>query len=225
MDTMKVLLGAIVGLLLGLVVLSFTRLGGEKDAEIARLKAEIERQKQSALTANQTPAAAPVAPVAAPEKPAVAPETAQRLAELERQVQMANQRQAELEEEARKAADAARAAEISTPETDPDFDVEPELSQADEDKREKRARQIVNALPVGRITMFNEEFNFAAFAVLRGDLISSDMELGIRRNRGIIGRVKVTSIEGQEGAVEPQRNSFFKGVDVQAGDELIIPPL
>jgi hypothetical protein len=52
--------------------------------------------------------------------------------------------------------------------------------------------------------------------------VQLDSILAIRRKTGILGQIKVTSIEGEEAIATPLPG--FGPIQAEAGDELILPP-
>ncbi len=209
MDTMKVLLGATIGLLVAFVVLAFTNLDKERSAELEELRLQNAQLKAApAVVVQPLPT---VAPQAAAKVPA---ETQKELDRLKAELQAAN------DEALRRAEAAAKlAAESQAP--DPVLD-EPTTLPA---KMEKRALAVQNALLLGTVSSYNEDFNLVSFSITREGMIDRGMTIGIRRNTGIVGRIKVTDLEAGSGIGEAVIGTFLGGLDIQVGDELIIPPL
>lgn len=97
-----------------------------------------------------------------------------------------------------------------------------ELEKKDDELR--RARLIGSALLIGRVTEYvnNPEFgNFATIEVVLPEHVQVDTILAIRRNTGILGRVKITSVTA-EGAIGSPMPGFGPVVP-EPGDDLIIP--
>ena len=211
MDTMKVLLGATLGLLLALVVLAFTKLPGEKSTELELLRMENARLRAQA----EAPAAAPL-PAPLPVQPAAETKIPEETA---RELEAMRSKLAAIEAEKRAEAEAAAAA-LENPEPAATAEEEPVTKS-----QQRRARLIENAILIGQVESFDPDWNSVAFRVIRDDLIQRGLQLGIRRNSGIRGQIKITDLEPGTGAGEPILGTFFNGIDVQPGDELIIPPL
>jgi len=93
------------------------------------------------------------------------------------------------------------------------------------DNELRRARLIRDALLIGTVTQFvaNPEVgNFAIIKVALPEHVQVGSVLGIRRNTGILGTVKITDVTGEEAIASPMPG--FGPVEPQEGDELIIPP-
>jgi hypothetical protein len=218
MDTMKILLGATIALLLGAVGLSWHGMReGTKEAssdEVARLKKQVEelRLEQDRLQlekqAQQLRASEPVAPpVSSAERDALKAELAAKDAEIAR-----------IAEEKAKA---ERDAKVNQ-------DEEGLLGQRDLEKSDselRRARLIGEALLMGKVKQFAgdaETGYFVIIEVLMPENVQSGSILAIRRKTGIIGQVKVSDItpEGAIANIMPGYGDFKP----QPGDELILPP-
>lgn len=217
MNTMSILLGATFALLLAAVVLSFQNMNhGVKNAspsELARLQGQIDQLKLE-----------------------------QERWKLEREVQAFRDEQngmgssglndarikAELaEKEAEIAAlaqqklDAEKKA--STYQQEAGWIGQRELEKSDNELR--RARLIRDALLIGRITEYLDDpqvGGVAAIEVLMPDLVKVGDILAIRRNTGILGRLKITEVSS-DGAIGSPMPGFGPVVP-EAGDELIIAP-
>lgn len=211
MDTMKVLLGATLGLLVAMVVLAFMNLDQERSSELERLRLE-----NAQLKANSAmPAPIPALPATAPETVETVPD------ETQKELQRLKAELAAVNEQARKRAEAEAAARAEIAAA-PEEETEPTSLP---DKLEKRAFAIKNALLMGTVQTYNEDYNYVTFQVHREGSIDTGMQLAIRRKTGIVGRIKVTELLGPEGIADALVGTFFKGVDIQPGDQLIIPPL
>lgn len=97
-------------------------------------------------------------------------------------------------------------------------------------KNMARAETIKNAMLLARVTQWHdgEQDNFAVIEVLQPDAVQVGSVLAIRRQTGIYGQVKVVHIyPGGQATADPVVNTFLgkEGVNVQPGDELILPPL
>ncbi len=217
MNTMSILLGATFALLLAAVVLSFQNMNhGVENAppnELARLQGQIDQLKLE-----------------------------QERWKLEREVQAFRNSQngftpAGSDVDKMKAELAAKEAEIaalaqgkqdaekkaSTFRDEAGLIGQIELERSDNELR--RARLIRDALLIGRITEYvnnTEVGKFAAIEVIMPEHVRVGDVLAIRRNTGILGRVKITDIS-TEGAIGSPMPGFGPVVP-QPGDELIMPP-
>jgi hypothetical protein len=218
MDTMKLLLGATVALLLGALAVSWQGMNtGVKNTppdELARLEKQINelRVEQENLklqrdlqqlrnSANETPS------TTASEIEALKLQAEQSRRALE---EMDRQKQAEALD--KKAAD----------------EEEVELSKRaleSKDGELRRARLIAQSLLMGRVQEYvnDPEFGgFVTFEVLMPDQVQEGTILAIRRKTGILGQLKVTQLSA-EGAIASPLPGFGEAKP-QPGDELILPP-
>lgn len=102
---------------------------------------------------------------------------------------------------------------------------QPEIAAAT--KNLARTNSIKNAMLIARVTQFDREHGFAVIEVLQPESAQPGTVLAIRRRTGIYGQVTVDQIYPESQAiVNPIPNTFLgeEGVEVQPGDELIIPP-
>jgi len=225
MDTMKLLLGATIALLFTALVLSWThsrqQVANAPVNELQRLSQEIaairieqeriqlerqarEMRMQPSVAGGNTYQPTPLANdpgVEAMKAELAAKEAALRAIE---------------EEKAR----AERDAEVYKEEAG--LIGQREVERGDNELR--RARMIRDALLVARIKEFadDEYGGFCAIELLMPENLQSGMTLAIRRNTGILGLLRITTIEGTEAIATPMPG--FGPVDPQPGDELIIPP-
>lgn len=218
MDTMKLLLGATVALLLGALAVSWQGMNrGVQNAppdEIARLrkqvaelraeqdKLQLERQLQQ-LKAN-TPAT--VTPAA----------NAEDIRQMKDKLAANEAALAQIEAER-----AARDAKLAQ-------DEEGLLNQRDLEKGDnelRRARMIAEALLVGRVQEYVAEAEyggFITFQVLMPEQVQPGTILAIRRKTGILGQLKVSEVSAEGGIANPLPG--FGPVNPRNGDELILPP-
>lgn len=212
MDTMKLLLGATIALLLGALVVSWQ---GMKEGvsntprdEIARLekqvnelraeqdKLQIERMQQQR---GESLASAPVA------------------SEVEvLKLQLEENRRALEEMEAQKLRDEKVAQ-----------DEEGLIAQRGLEKTDgelRRARMISEALLIGRVTNYVEDEygGFAIFDVILSEQVQIGTIVAIRRKTGILGQLKVSQVEAGEAVANPLAG--FGEFKPEPGDELILPP-
>jgi hypothetical protein len=220
MDTMKLLLGATIALLLGALAVSWQGMrDGVKNApadEVARLRKQITelRMEQDKLQLEkqiqQLKASAPAMP-ATGGSPAEIEEMKAKLAANEAAL-------AQLEAERERAALDAKVAQ----------DEEGLLSQRDLEKGDselRRARLIGEALLIGRVTEYVEDADyggFITFQILMPEQVQPGTILAIRRKTGILGQLKVSDVTAEGGIANPLPG--FGPVNPQVGDELILPP-
>lgn len=214
MNTMTILLGATFALLLAAVVLSFQ---GMKDgvssapqSELARIQGQIDqlRKEQDKLQYEKQIQQLRASP--APEATAV-DEMKEALAAKEAEIAAL----AAEKELAEKKADTYR--------DEAGLIGQRELEKGDNELR--RARLIRDALLIGRVQQYMDDPDAGGFVVIEVVLpehVQVGTILGIRRNTGILGKVKITNVE-PEGAIGSPMPGFGP-VEPQAGDELIIPP-
>ena len=218
MDTMKILLGATIALLLGAVGLSWHGMRqGAKDApseEIARLKKQVDELRieqdrlQMEKQMQQLRSSEPVVPpVGQSERELLKAELAAKEMEI-----------------ARIAEDKAKAERDAKVLDQENLELEKrDLEKGDSELR--RARLIGEALLMGRVKEFVENpetGSFVIFEVVMPENVQEGSILAIRRKTGIIGQIKVSqiSVEGAIGNLLPGFGSFKP----QPGDELILPP-
>ncbi len=95
-------------------------------------------------------------------------------------------------------------------------------------KNSARARTIKEAMLQARVTQWSDEGGFAVIEIHQPDSVQQGTVLAIRRQSGIYGQVKVDQMyEAGQAVANPIVNTFLgkDGVDIQPGDELILPPL
>lgn len=219
---MKLLLGATIALLLGALAMSYNGMkqgvasASPEDRqrvalEIEQIRLEVEKLKAE-KAAQDLPPRVPIAP------PTPAVPTDAELADLKEQLQ---QKEAEL-----KTLDAEKKKEEKRAKL---FDSEnAELSRGLVEKGDpefRRARLIGQALLVAKVKEYVEDATNGDFVVLdiqMPEQIQAGTILSIRKNSGILGQLKVTTID-PEGAVANLLPGFGT-LKPQPGDELIIPP-
>lgn len=220
MDTMKLLLGATVALLLGALAVSWqgmtTGVKNTSPAEIARLKAQVAelRQEQERLQLEkQIQMLKATAPVAPAPTPAV---NAAEIEAMKAELEAGKLKLAEIDAER-----AARDAKVAQ-------DEEGEFAARDlenADTELKRARMIAQALLIGKVREYVEDAEyggFITFDVLMPEQVQVGVTLAIRRKTGILGLLKVSDVTAEGGIANPLPG--FGPVQPQIGDELILPP-
>ena len=219
MDTLKILLGATVALLIGALAVAYKDGPAEKGAskdEVAELKAQIqqlqieqdrlETERQKRILEEATAKAAAAQPAPAPA-PAAA------------EVEALKEQLAKLEAEKSKA---ERNAETANNEA---AYVAGHVLEA-RDNEGRRARMIRDAMLIGRVKEWVDDQELGGFAtieILMPDNVQPETVLCVRRNSGILGRLKVGEIS-IEGAIATPMGSFPEAKP-QPGDELILDPL
>jgi type II secretory pathway pseudopilin PulG len=214
---MTILLGATFALLLAAVVLSFMGMqDGVKNTpkdEILRMQTQIEqlRIEQERLALQRQLLDARSTPV---------PETAGP-SEMEKMKEELARKEAEIAALAEEKDDAEKKADTFRDEAG--LIGQRKLEESDNELR--RSRMIRDALLIGKVASFvaNAEVgNFVTIEVVMPEHVQSGAILAIRRNTGILGRVKVSEVTA-EGAIASPMPGFGQ-IEPQVGDELIIPP-
>lgn len=221
MDTIKLLLGATIALLLAAVVISWQGMvQGVRDTpadEIARLQKQVtelrlegDRLKQE-RELQQLRSAAPVssapAPLSSSERQALEDQLAAKEAALK-----------SIEEEKAKAV-----RDADTYRDEAGFVAGRELEKNDSELR--RARLISDALVMARVREFVDDPQLGGFVtveILMPENVQQGTVLAIRRKTGIIGQIRISEItsEGTIGNLLPGIAKFVP----EPGDELILPP-
>ena len=209
MDTIKILLGMTVALLLGALAMSWknfrqdVRATPKKElAEVNRQIAELELQRKQIqeekdrmmqglpLTPKSTP------PGVTPAIPEVAPQNVPDTGAVFGQ-------------------DVA-AADVTPEEPDKPAVMDPEV----------RAKAIAAAPVVAKIKQWVEDPNFGVFATLQvidAGAVKAGSVLCVRRSTGILGKLKVSEVAPEEALANP--TAVFGDVKPKAGDELIVEPV
>ncbi len=213
MDTMKLLLGATVALLLGALAVSWqnmkTGVRNTSDDEISRLENQLKElraehdnlqiEKQIQQLRNNPPE---VPATANAEMEAMKAEIAQARLELEEAARAERDKNVERDEEG--------------------LEAQRDLESKDTELR--RARMISQSLLIGKVTNIDyaESGGFITFEVLMPDQVQNGAVLAIRRKTGILGTLIVSAVEGTEAIANPLPG--FGPVQPTVGDELILPP-
>lgn len=216
MDTLKILLGATVALLLGALAVSVkTMRSGVETApaedvsqmrqQLREIELEMERLKmEKERLALQEAANTPLL-----NEPVTRGEAKEKVSELEaRMLQL----EAEAEEAKLEAEVAEKEAGFLT-----------ERYTEDRNKSERRARVIREAMKIAVIREWVDDPNFGGFAVLEinsPENVQSGSILAIRRNDGILGKLRVGEITIEGAVANP--TTAFGDVKPQPGDELIL---
>lgn len=216
MDTMKLLLGATVALLLGALAVSWQGMNnGVKNTppdEIARLEKQIRelRAEQDKLQIEKQMQQLRSEPVATPSQ------NSEDIEAMKRQMEAGKEALRKLEEE-----NAKRDAKI---EQDEEGLLEQrKLESGDTELR--RARMISEALLIGKVTEYVEDpqyGGFITFDVLMPEQVQTGVTVAIRRKTGILGQLKISDVTAEGAIANPLPG--FGPVKPQVGDELILPP-
>ena len=216
-NTMTILLGATFALLLAAVVLSFQNMNeGVRNAspdELTRLRGQIDqlRMEQDRLQLEkqlQDVRANPVPQVSS-------------VSELEKMKAELAIKEAEIAILADQRNDAEKKADTYRDEAGL-------IGQRDLEKNDnelRRARMIRDALLIARIQEYVTDAELGGFAtieIVMTEHVQVGTILAIRRNTGILGKVKITDISAEGAIASPMPG--FGPVEPQPGDELIIPP-
>lgn len=219
MDTLKILLGATIALLLGALAVSYKNnsssgegAGKTELAEMKRQLAEIQLEQDRLETERERRLLEEVTAKAAAAQPASGP--AADSAQLEAMRAEIAQLQAEKDKADRNAETSDKEAAFVTGKV-----------TESRDKEARRARVIKDALVMARVREWIQDDNLGGFAtidVVMPENVTPDTVLCVRRNTGILGRLKVGEVT-VEGAVANPVGSFGDSPP-QPGDELIMEP-
>ena len=218
MDTMKLLLGATIALLLGALAVSWqgmnTGVKNASAAEMARLEKQVKELRseqdklqldRQLLNLNRDSAANPM-----PTPSSNAAEIQAMKEQMERGKEAI--RKLEEDREKKKLEDA----ELGLIE-------QKNLEKTDSELR--RARMISEALLIGKVKEFVEDAQyggFITFDVIMPEQVQTGTIVAIRRKTGILGQLKVSDVSAEGAIASPLPG--FGPVQPQIGDELILPP-
>lgn len=219
MDTMKLLLGATIALLLGALAVSWQGMNtGVKNTppdEVARLEKQIKelRAEQDNLKMQRDLQLLRSEPIQAPATSSALELEAMKL-------QLAQNKLALEEMEMLKEAE-KRDKKVAQDEEG--LIEQRKLEGGDSELR--RARMISEALLIGRVKEYVEDAQyggFITFDVLMPDQVQPGVIVAIRRKTGILGQLKVSDMSAEGAIANPLPG--FGPVKPQVGDELILPP-
>ncbi len=216
MDTMKLLLGATVALLLGALAVSWQGMNtGVKNApadEIARLKKQVEdlrREQDKLQLEKELQRVKSVTPTDLPVR------NATDIDEMKRKIEEQEKALAQIE------------ADKATRDKDLEMQEEGEMAQREIEKGDaelRRARLISEALLVAKVSNVDHlaDGGFITFDVLMPEQVQPGAIVAVRRKTGLLCQFKVSEVtpEGGVGNMLPG----FPGAQPKVGDELILPP-
>lgn len=218
MDTMKLLLGATIALLLGALAVSWQGMKtGVRNApadEIARLEKQVKelRAEQDKLQLEKQMIQLRNSPVDAPVTSSAAADLAAIRAQMEAQAA------------SRAAEDAARAARDAKTSDEEEL-LQDRMGLEGKDTELRRARMIAEALLIGRVREYVEDpltGGFVTFDVILSEQVQTGGIVAIRRKTGILGLLKVSDVTAEGAIANPMPG--FGPVKPAVGDELILPP-
>ncbi len=218
MDTMKLLLGATIALLLGALAVSWQGMNsGVKNTspdELARLQKQVDeiRGEQDKFALERQLQTLRSAPSSIPTPMANAADIEGMKAQMEAGKRAIQQLE---EEKARRDAKLADSEEL----------LSDQKNLEGKDSELKRARMISQALLMGRVKEYVEDAQyggFVTFDVLMPEQVQTGTVLAIRRKTGILGQLKVSQVEADGAVANPLPG--FGPIKPQVGDELILPP-
>ena len=253
MNMITVLLGATGLLLIVAVALSFGAMNRSTDVdEVAKLKQEIAALKLEQQTALPTPAGYlpnldPIAPAPVPVPVAPAPAlTAQATGAIsdpapvppattdvpdlgnEDEIAKLEEELASLEKEKGELAVAKERVDQENKILKNEVGIAWQPMIEADAKNSARAQTIKKAMLQAQVTQWSNEGGFAVIEIRRPDSVQVGTVLAIRRQTGIYGQVKVDQMyEAGQAVANPIVPTFLgkEGIDIQPGDELILPPL
>ena len=212
MDTLKIMLGATIALLLVAVGVSYKSMNQEvrnaPEEEIRDLRRQLLEMEQESERLKLERERRGLREAAAEPRPTDAV-TREDAAVFQARLEQLEKENEEIKDEVQRADDEA---ECLTG-----------RHAASRDKTARRIRVINDALLIARVKEWVEDPQFGGFATLdieRPDNVQSGTVLAIRRNGGILGKLKVSEV-GFDGAVA-NPVAAFGAVKPQPGDELIL---
>lgn len=216
MDTLKILLGATMALLIGALLVFANRMQRgveetspqemavmrqqlfEMQQELERVK--LEKQRQTLRNAVETPASSDL--VTRGEAQETVEDLQVRLTQLEAEAEMAK-------------------AEAAVAESEASFLTE--RYTQDRSKQQRRARVINDALLIATIKEWVDDPTYGGFAILnvdRPENVQAGTILAIRRKGGVLGTLKVGEVTFEGAVANPV--TPFNEVKPEPGDELIL---
>lgn len=216
MDTLKILLGATLALLLGALLVFANRMQqdveGSSPEEVAAMRQQLfemqqelervkmEKQRRILRDAVETPSSSDL--VTRGEAQEKVDDLQERLAQLEAEAEMAK-------------------AEAAVAESEASFLTE--RYTEDRNKQQRRSRVINDAMQIATIKEWVDDPTYGGFAILsvdRPENVQTGTVLAIRRNGGVLGTLKVGEVTF-EGAVANPVTPFTE-VKPEPGDQLIL---
>ena len=212
MDTMKILLGATIALLLGALAVSWQGMKvGVRNTpheELARLQKQMDE-----LRAEQQKVQAEKLAVQQAKEPVVAASE-----ELDAMKQEIERKRVELEE-----LELQKNRDLKVAQDEEGLLEQRKLESTDSELR--RARRISEALLIGKVEEYVEEPEYGGFVtlqILMPEQVQVGTILAIRKKTGILGQLKVSDVTPEGAIANPLPG--FGPVKPTRGDELILPP-
>ena len=229
MNTTNILLGTTSLLLVVAFALSFGGLNKNRGSaankkEYEEIRAELEKQKalydQMQLENLRNRAASVTTPIT--PSPSTPIETAPLDDDIKKKLQETIERQkdeiVELEVEKDKAEIKAK---VNEKETLLLMREKTKLAQ----RQQRDAQRVTTALLMGMVDGFNKEYGFLTFTPTENGNFQPGQELGIRRNSGILGRITIDRLQGNQYIANVKENAYAGGIpEIVEGDEIIVVP-
>ncbi|GAA5484166.1 hypothetical protein [Haloferula sargassicola] len=216
MDTLKILLGATLALILGALIAWVGKMNtGMNEAskdDVARMRqtiAEMEKEIQRLHDEKELRSLKQAAEEPSGTDLVTREEAEQSTEELEARLKLLEEEKAEAELNAKRADDEAQFLTGREAES--------------RDKSARRARVINDAMLIARVAQWQEDPNFGDFAVLQvvsPENVQTGSVLAIRRNGGVLGKLRVGEIT-IDGAIANPVTQFGE-IKPEPGDELIL---
>lgn len=208
MNVISMLIGLTALILMGVFLFSVGSMNGSEHVD------EKEKLRRELAALNQRSLPAPLPKIEEPD-----PE-AEKMAQLQLELEALK-----LEKERAEAESLAQEAASIVEEEEGEF--EPAMDPADEKRLKRRANLIAQAMVMATVEQYYPPPDgFATMQIINYENVQEGVTLAIRRNTGIVGQLKVTTVESEKAVASVLDHTFLGGeVDIQPGDELILPPL
>lgn len=218
---MKILLGATVALLLGALGMSWNGMqkgvASAPPEELARIKRQIEDQNLEILKLKAEKERS-LQPIPQAPQPQFVPPADDNMDDLKAALAAKEAELAKIEGEKSKAERNAKVSDLENL----------ELSKRDLEKGDpelRRARLISQALLAATVRQYEENKEVGDIIVLdivNPELVQVGSILAVRKNTGLLGKVKVTGVETDGAIASPMAS--FGSTKPQPGDQLIVDP-
>lgn len=227
MNVVSMVIGLLAIILVAVMSFSFESLDGGNAAEKEKLRRELAslNQRNPVYRPVVRPEPEPVVEVEeGPDPMAEVNDLRQELEELKNEQARAEAKRLEEAAEAsfqaaKEEINAAAEAEVEKEE------IIPEIAPAEEERIKRRARLIASAIVMGTVEKYYPADGFLTLQINNFNNVQEGVTLAIRRNTGIVGQVKISTVESEKAVADVIPHTFLAGeVNVQPGDELIINP-